>query len=283
MTVDAAVRTLDRLGLRGLGRAAKRLVPDVPVTRTVNHLGRLSFGLRRHRWLLGPRCLDGHAATLALFARQIDRGDVLWDVGANIGYYARFCLAHLGPSRVVCLEPLPANLARLRRNARLFDDPARMTVLPYALAERDGRERMEREGHTGGSAFLSRLHDSHGGGDTIETRRFDALLAGGDLPPPAVVKIDTEGAEHLVLRGASALLRDRRPRLIVALHPGPGAAEVFSILASHDYYVAGRTPGGWRVVTDPEELSDNNVIAAVDRARVERPVAPLDLSKFPTP
>ena len=77
----------------GLGPLASRmqfLLPDRVVVRDVDRLGEFAFRLRRHRWMLGrPLFSSGHhAESISTFRAMIRPGDVVYDIGANIGYYA---------------------------------------------------------------------------------------------------------------------------------------------------------------------------------------------------
>ncbi len=283
---------------------AKKLVPDLALTRQVPHSGRLSFGLRRHHWLLGNRCYEGHRRTLGLFGRMIREGDVLYDVGANIGYYARFVLAQFPVSQIIAFEPMAANVRLLRRNAALAPT-GRLRVLDMALADRDERAvDLQVDDMSDGSAVLSRVSGgapSEGratkglGAKTqaVVTWRLDTLVfdppAGAldaPLPPPNVVKIDTEGAEQLVLEGASRTLAEYCPRLIVAMHGFDRAREVLELLAGAGYGVGGWIRGGegsarWARLSpfDASRMADNNCIASIDDADLAAEPAPLDLSR----
>jgi FkbM family methyltransferase len=232
--------------LARLARSGVRFVPDVAVTRNIPQIGRLSFGVRRHRWLLGENCLAGHQGNLDMFRRLIRPGDVVYDVGANIGYYARYMLGNLPLSRLIAFEPMTANLRLLRRNIALGQCGDRATVLPLALSDADAEELLQIDDIAGGSSVL----DTVSGGrpaegrsrlglgtktEPVRVRRLDSLLERGELPPPNFIKIDTEGAEGRVLRGATQTLLVHRPRLAIALHGPACAREVVALLSALNY------------------------------------------------
>lgn len=283
---------------------AKKLVPDITLTRRVPYAGRLSFGLRRHHWLLGNRCFEGHRRTLGLFARLIRQDDVLFDVGANIGYYARFVAGQFPVSQIVAFEPMAENVRLLRRNASRGISPKEIRVLAIALADRDERGvELQVDDMSDGSAVLSRVSGgapaqgraSSGLGSktqTVDTWRLDTLLfdapAGvldAPLPRPDVIKIDTEGAEQLVLAGSMRTLREVRPRLILAMHGADRARSVLELLEGIGYSAAGwirERPGAsvqWRPLKpeDAPRMADNNCIASADESDIATEPAELSL------
>jgi FkbM family methyltransferase len=283
---------------------ARKLVPDLTLSRNVPFAGRLAFGLRRHHWLLGNRCFEGHRRTLGLFARMIRQGDVLYDIGANIGYYARFAAAQFPVSQIVAFEPMRANVRLLRRNAATAG--ASIRVLPVVLSDRDERcAELQVDDMSDGSAVLSRVSGgaaAHGRAsaglrpkaEAVETWRLDTLLfdppAGvreAPLPRPDVMKIDTEGAEELVLAGAIRTLGKHRPRLILAMHGSDRARRVLNLLEAEGYFTGGWVRSGapgsaeeWRCLApqDAPQMSNNNCIASAHQTDIATEPAPLDLS-----
>ncbi|HYU80592.1 MAG TPA: FkbM family methyltransferase [Vicinamibacterales bacterium] len=140
-------------------------------------------------------------------------GDVMWDVGANIGALslvaARLC------RRVVAFEPDPRCVARLNRNVAM-NAANNVVVLPVALTEHTGRASFYQsaEMNTGMSSVIAgRLRVATP--MDVDGVRADELLAAHPDLRPTIMKIDVEGAEHLVLRGAAQLLSTRQVRAIV--------------------------------------------------------------------
>jgi FkbM family methyltransferase len=144
-------------------------------------------------------------------------GGVFIDVGANIGNHAVFFGKFLA-DRVVCIEPHPSLIPILRRNLQQNGVPA-ASVLPCAA------------GRTAGPAYISRVkevvHKNIGGSRVVDVRPDDGVeveVAPLDRLAPSpedrrvtCVKIDVEGLELEVLRGASQLLHDHRPQLVIEL------------------------------------------------------------------
>ncbi|MDP8909022.1 MAG: FkbM family methyltransferase [Chloroflexota bacterium] len=136
-------------------------------------------------------------------------GDVVWDVGANIGIYTRRFLERVGePGHVVAVEPVPCNAAQLRG----LSAPEQLTVVEAALASSDGRVPLVVSGQSGETSSIG----EGSGALTVRAARGDTLLDEG-LPQPQIIKIDVEGYEGDVLDGMPAVLQGARS-VIVEVH-----------------------------------------------------------------
>lgn len=213
---------------------------------SIRPIGRFRVRLGRDRrfWLRHP--LTHERWALGGLERMIRPGDVVYDIGANLGLYARFMVQAFGASRVVAFEPMRGNLGDLEANLRLGGVADRVRVFPMALADREGEELLQTDDVASGAAVLDRVTK----GDACESRRnygmpartervrvvpLDALVARESLPPPSVMKIDVEGAEGLVLRGAKETILRHRPRLVIELHGPSTAREVIPLLEDWGY------------------------------------------------
>ncbi|RSM37508.1 FkbM family methyltransferase [Amycolatopsis balhimycina DSM 5908] len=172
----------------------------------------------------GSRFVIGRDLTLYPFVRaggfeereldwllpRIKPGDVVWDVGANVGIYT--VLLAKRARRVVAFEPIPATMARLRANIGL-NGIDNAEPVEAALADEAGRRSMAVLASGAGGSHLVR----DGGGS------FEVAVTTGDRyaaehGAPDVVKVDIESFEPEFVRGASAVLRDRRPLLTLEVN-----------------------------------------------------------------
>lgn len=217
---DTAIGRLLRLPLRAIPEGAR-----VPI---------LQGRLRGKRWIVGS-CTHGcwlgsyEYEKRRLFERTIQPGSTVYDVGANVGFYTLLASVLVGASgRVVAFEPVPRNLSLLHEHLRL-NRVENVRVVEAAVAEREGRARFDLGPH----ASMGRL--SEGGSLEISTVVLDPLVASAELPPPDVMKIDVEGAEGLVLRGAQSVLTDRRPEIFLSTHGPEVHRECTGLLLSLGY------------------------------------------------
>lgn len=154
----------------------------------------------------------------AMFA-AIRAGDVVWDVGANIGYYSRKFANAIGPEgKVFAIEPFPETVDRLKLNTA--QDEA-VHVIPMAMGAKAGSVRMQVGGDDIGAT--NKIVDGNNAESTTEVELItgDLLLERGDAEAPQIIKIDTEGFELDVLEGMASLLSNLTLRaLFVEVHFG---------------------------------------------------------------
>lgn len=173
---------------------------------------------------------------------------MVWDVGAHMGYHSLMLASAVGPSGcVVAFEPNRKNLERMGENLnRNADLGQRITVVEDALSDRDGTSafvsssRVD-DGTSSGShltgAFAPEEPTAYSSFErtTVRTVKADTLLESGSIPAPSFVKIDVEGAEELVLSGASQLLSIARPTLLIEVHQITTMFHVTRLLRQADY------------------------------------------------
>jgi FkbM family methyltransferase len=158
-----------------------------------------------------------------LLATLLRPGMVLFDVGANVGFISILAARLVGEEgRVISFEPLPVNADWLEHNVRLnrFD---RVTVRREAVGLADGESRFQISAVSSTLGMLetsrfAKQDDVIAGIIPVKVRSLDSLGAEGSLPRPEVIKVDTEGAEVDVLRGAAEMIRAARPILLIELH-----------------------------------------------------------------
>jgi FkbM family methyltransferase len=153
-----------------------------------------------------------------VFRELVHASDVVIDVGANWGLHT-LCLSGLveRSGRVIAMEPFPPAAEELEWHARR-NGCDNVTVLRAAAGGRDGTA-FFRPGAAPTTGSLRRDGDPPGGSDfPTEVAALDSVVREFGLRAVKLVKIDVEGAESVVLSGASALLAELRPYFVVELH-----------------------------------------------------------------
>lgn len=185
------------------------------------------------RWIVasGSRFIGGRydpPSTRAM-SEAVEPGSVVFDVGAHVGYLTSVASLAAGPDgRVYAFEPHPLNLLYLHRHVTL-NGLENVRIIEAAAGEQAGRAGFD-EGTGTGTGHLS-----DAGSLVVETVTLDGLVDTGELPPPDVLKVDVEGAEARVLRGARRILRDHRPTVLLSTHGSEALEESVGLLREAGY------------------------------------------------
>jgi len=178
----------------------------------------------------------------ALLTRLLARSDRFIDIGANLGYYT--CLALQQGKPVVAFEPQAQNLQCLYRNLMANDWRGKAEVFPVALSARPGLH--ELYGASGPSASLVRGWAGYSSKHRkmVPVSTLDNVLGGRFSGQQLLLKIDVEGAEFEVLKGAIAtMIRMPKPMWLIEIclqefHPegfNPDFREVFRLFRDKGY------------------------------------------------
>ena len=238
------VRTWERL---------RDLLDEDPVIRVPEFEGSFRVDARSHLFMRA--LLDGeYEPALAGLCREfVDGGRDAVDVGANVGFFSVLLARHLPGRRVLAAEPSATVLPRLRENLARNGVADRVVVFEGAVSDRAGRaelsgvEGKEEYGTIGRPAHPAMWADAADRGAAVrsaavEARTLDALVDEHGLAP-GFVKLDVEGAEHLVVGGAGRTLRDHRPVVLSELNDrllranGSSAMEVVGAFRRAGYRV----------------------------------------------
>ena len=192
---------------------------------------------RHHRYVNGYWIGIYELPLQRAIARELESGNVFYDVGANAGFFTVLGAKRVGPAgRVFCFEPMPENIESIRDQVSVneFDQ---CEVVTKAVSDRSGSVPLiltdsNSTAHISGIA--SSATESGQRELVVETVSLDEFVL--DNPSPDFIKIDVEGAKTEVLAGASGLLGSAHPpRLLIELHGREKALRVESILSSFGY------------------------------------------------
>ena len=149
-------------------------------------------------------------------------GDSAIDVGAHIGVFTMQMAAAVGPEgRVYAFEPLDSNAALLERSISEngFGDRIRFQRAAVGAAAGTATLTFPVETLNSGGAYLLKDGTAPLAGNRKREVPLVALDALDLRRPLRFIKMDVEGAEPQVLRGAERILRDDRPVILSELHP----------------------------------------------------------------
>jgi len=165
------------------------------------------------------RQLAWNAEEYAAFKAAVQPGATVLDVGANLGAYTVLFARWVGPQgRVIAFEPAPASRDGLERQLALNGAADRVAVRPEAVAAAGGVRPFRADAMQGDNRL--NVGDAGPGVILVETTSLDEFCAREDVNPD-VIKIDVEGAELDVLRGARTTIARGGAglALFIELHP----------------------------------------------------------------
>jgi FkbM family methyltransferase len=177
----------------------------------------LSGKLRGKKWIVGSSI---HACWLGIyeldkqkvFTQLVSPGSVVYDIGANVGFYTLLASVLVGDQgHVIAFEPAQRNLKFLDEHLRL-NDISNVDVWRVAVADKSGEAYFDPTTHG------STGHLDENGEEKVKTVSLDELVLSGELPAPDFIKMDIEGAELLALRGAEKIVLEHHPVIFIATH-----------------------------------------------------------------
>jgi FkbM family methyltransferase len=150
------------------------------------------------------------------------------DIGASLGQYTFFASQHMQGGRIVAIEPDPLRFEQLQRNCQEWSSASGnvVTALHGAVSDKDGQITFyATNSSVSGGLFKRELGHSvsaKSGVEDIEWHETEVQCHTLDTlfpnQSPDLIKIDVEGAELRVLRGASKILREGKTVFLVELH-----------------------------------------------------------------
>ncbi len=157
---------------------------------------------------------------------NVSAGDLVLDVGANIGNHTLY-LAAIAECKVISFEPNASLIEALRRSVQINQLSERVTLMPYGV------------GHTAGRGHFAALMEENLGGQSIEIGEGDIrIVALDELELPGrvrLIKVDVEGMELPVLQGAAGLIEKDRPLIYVECINADHYKTISTWMESHGY------------------------------------------------
>jgi FkbM family methyltransferase len=175
-------------------------------------MGSLIYWRGAHEW-----------APLYLLQNEIKKGMVVYDIGANIGEVSLFC-ANLG-AKVYSFEPMRDTFETLNQNISINKFESKITPYSVALSDKNG------EADLFASNDVDELGSFEDGFHTLYARDERSVLLYKtkietmddklqEMTPPDFIKVDVEGGELFVLKGAAKTLEKYHPKIMMEYADG---------------------------------------------------------------
>lgn len=198
-------------------RSALRVVPKNAIVRV------LQGPLRGAKWIVGSGVSGYWLGTYEIpmqraFTRVVKAGDVVFDIGAHVGFFTLLASRLVGPEgQVFAFEPSSRNRQFLEQHLAL-NKITNVRIVPAAASLHSGVGGFLE----GQSSFTGRLVEK-GSGESVPTIGIDEEISRGKFPMPNVIKMDVEGSEKDVLGGMKNLLYTKHPTIIASILPNDRA------------------------------------------------------------
>ena len=189
------------------------------------------------KWIVGSSvhsCWLGHYELnkQGVIEKLVQPGMKVLDIGANAGFYTLACARLVGSQgHVWAIEPLAENIVNLRRHIQI-NNLSNVTIIQAAVSDRVGTIGFNIAPSNSMGAITA-----ENCAYLVPTIALDDSIETGTIASPDVVKMDVEGSEALVLKGAAGLIRRRDTAFLVALHGDAQRDHCVSILRQSGYSI----------------------------------------------
>jgi FkbM family methyltransferase len=192
-------------------RLPLKLIPDgtpVPVLSGPNRGLRLIKGYGPASYWLG--IVERPLQRLAI--ANVHKGDVVYDIGANVGLHTLLFSRLVGEDgHVFAFEPSPPTARKLAEHLRL-NGVKNVTIIEKAVSRQEGTLRLSLHDDP------CQTHLDENGEISVAATSIDTLIH--QLPQPNCIKMDIEGAEIEALPGGQECFLTHKPKLFLATHFG---------------------------------------------------------------
>ena len=215
---------------------------------------------------------------LRLQQMLLKRGDIFLDVGANHGTFTLHAARLVGEEgRAIAVEPQPRLAEALRRSKEL-NELRQVSVIEAAVSDEAGQAMFSvPQGSSGvGSLFEAHARQaSRASRISVATKTFAQIVEETGASRLSLVKIDVEGAELMVFRGARSVLLDQKPFLWFEVNPkalglaGVTPASLLAFLSELGYcafYEVSSVVAG--ICAEPDEFDQLKNLLAVHTERL---------------
>jgi FkbM family methyltransferase len=152
-----------------------------------------------------------------IISKVVRKDDVCFDIGANIGWYTTLLQTLVSENGSIhAFEPVPSSIETLKANIALNKNADKVVLNEFALGDEEKviniyNSASEPDGH----ASISKSKNEDAEVIPIHMKTADSYLETGNIKEVNFVKLDIEGAELFMLKGASNILKQSRPPIWV--------------------------------------------------------------------
>jgi FkbM family methyltransferase len=161
---------------------------------------------------------------MAFVLHLLRPGDLMGDIGANVGVYTVLAAKNTG-ANVISLEPVPSTFQHLKNNIDLNKISELATIINCGASSENGELEFTKELDAVNHVAVSVVEKNYDHTVTIKVQSLDTIFKD---KVPLLLKIDVEGFEHEVIKGAANLLNSDNLKAIIIELNGSGMRYGFS-------------------------------------------------------
>ncbi|WP_437203121.1 FkbM family methyltransferase [Planctomicrobium sp. SH664] len=225
----------------------KEIIVGDPIVRLQEFSGEFALDVRSDVFRRVVLTKGYESSLTQLCLKHLDPNRDVIDVGANVGFYSVLLAKAIAPQRkVLAFEPTQRALKRLRENLAL-NHVTNVEIFNGVASNSEGTAEIKTiEGKEEYSSLGATCHPDIAGErfvtESVVSRTLDTLVPEKGINP-GFIKVDVEGAEHLVFSGALKVLKEYRPVVLSELSNfllaknGSSSQEVIRMIESQGYDV----------------------------------------------
>jgi len=193
-------------------------------------------------------------------SKILKRGDVVLDIGANIGFYVLIEAGLTGEEgKVYAVEPVERNIKFLRANVAL-NGYKNVEIFKLAFGDHNGKITINIAEAGNLSSINTQPNVRYVGKEEVDLMTVDDFLA--DKHKPKLIRMDVEGSEYEILKGMQRTLKEVKPlHVVIELHRcllgHKKTMEIIKIFKDNGFKV--------KFLASDQKILENVVITALKR------------------
>lgn len=197
--------------------------------------------MRHFTYVMDNRAMEPGTVAIFRTVQALHKPKTFWDIGANVGFYSWLLMSADPELKAVLFEPDPDNIELVEATMARANLAGRATLVPKAASTEVGTARFVMDPESGTTSHLETGGTGvKGAVVSVETTTVDTEM--DRLGPPDLVKIDVEGAENMVLAGATRMLAAAKPVIIIECFDGLDSAPMRQLAAAGYTFADGDDP-----------------------------------------